>query len=329
MEQIQEIQFVDLDTEAPLATIIGDNVQVLLQESDLLQTIVEIGGQANPSVLVVPIGKMPTDRQIIFANVLKGVPVGKTDQWGTLIEMYPLGEKEERNIKRVVNSSSVNTENAKKHMTDQERVNVIYEIMRYLMIPDETISQMMVFDEEDTRPERNIESEIDQMLDTHKKWLYLRGLDQQLTADDYEEAKVFFDEIRDNFQQEMNDLERAWARRQKSRRKYGYRRNTWNNNSNNNDFNRGRNIEEAYEDNMSPFQYAPVEEEITGNMSVREYERWLRNVYFKKQPLGITNLTHLNTLFKENRSANRRNRRRVGGTRKRKGRGSKKTKKNY
>jgi hypothetical protein len=323
MEQIQEIQFVDLDTDAPLVTVTGDYVQVLLQESDLLKTIVEIGGQANPRVLVVPIGKMPTERQIIFANVLKGVPVGKINQWGTLIEMYPFGEKEERNIKQVVNASGPNSENTKKRMTDQERVNVIYETMRYLLIPDEIIGQMIVFDEEDTRPERDIESEIDLLLETHKKWLYLRGLDQKLTAKEHDEVKPFFDDIREKYQRNMREYERA--RQRQERRRY---RGSWNNNDYNN-YDREREIQELYEEGMDPYQYEPIQEDITGDMTVREYERWLRTVYFKKAPLGITNLTHLNTLFKNNQPANRRNRRRIGGTRRRKGRGNKKTKKHH
>jgi hypothetical protein len=323
MNPIQEIQFIDLETEAPLATVKGDNAQVLLEESELIQTIQEIGGQANPKVLVVPVGKMSTDRQTIFANILKGVPVGKKDQWGSVLEIYPLGEKEERNIKRAVNATGAESENDKQHYTQQERIHVLFEVLRFLILPDDIIQNMLKFDLEDTRPERSAEDDIEQLLETHKKWLYLRGLDQKLSADDYEEAKAFFDKIRETYRQEMKELEDAWASRLATRRMYGYTSYfNSNNNNNNNSFRSGRNIQETYEDDMSPFQYAPVEEEITGNMSVPEYERWLRTVYFKKEPLGMTNQLHLNTLFKENGQALRR-----GGTRKRKVTKSKKNKK--
>ncbi len=327
--KIEEIQFIDLETDAPLVTVKGDNAQVLLKESELLQTIInEIGGQANPRVLVVPIGKMPTDRQIIFANILRGVPVGKKDQWGEIFDMYPLGEKEERNIKRAVNATGVNSENDKHYYTNQERINILFEIMQYLLIPKDIIQNMLKFDVEDTRPERSIEDDIEQLLDTHKKYLYLLGQDQKLTPEDFEEAKAFFNEIRANYQKEMRELEDAWARHQTRRRGYAY-------NSNNN---RGRNATEEYEEAMDPFTYAPVHDHLTANMPMREYERWLRTVYFKKAPLELNNL-HVNVLFNENRRANRnrRNRGKVvyvnnnkNGTRKtngKNGRNNKKAKK--
>ncbi len=115
----------------------------------------------------------------------------------------------------------------------------------------------------------------------------------------------------------MRELEDAWARHQTRRRGYAY-------NSNNN---RGRNATEEYEEAMDPFTYAPVHDHLTANMPMREYERWLRTVYFKKAPLELNNL-HVNVLFNENRRANRnrRNRGKViyvnnnnNGTRKRNG----------
>jgi hypothetical protein len=342
MARIREIQFVDLDTEAPLANITGDNAQVLLEESDLIETIQEVGGQANPRVLVVPIGNMSTDRQILFKNILTGVPVGKKDKWGYIEEIYPLGEKEERNIKTFVNASNVNKryagitlEHMRDEVTEQERINVIFETMRYLMIPDETIERMLTFDIEE-EPERTVEDDIDLYLDHHAKWLYLRGMDQKLSTEEYNEAKAFFDDIRAKHEEDMKELEKKWSNRMTRRRKYGYR-SMWNSNSNSNSG--GRNIVERYEDDMDPFQYAPVEEEITGDMSVREYERWLRTVFFKKAPLEITNM-HLNTLFNENRNMNRKrgNKGRViyvngknnnnNGTRKKTKENNKKSKKN-
>jgi hypothetical protein len=150
----------------------------------------------------------------------------------------------------------------------------------------------------------------------------LLGQDQKLNLEDYEEAKSFFDRIRENYKKEMREMEEAWARRRTRRRRYTY--NNSNSNSNNN---RGRNATEEYEEAMDPFEYAPIHDHLTADMSMREYERWLRTVYFKKTPLELNNL-HVNVLFNENRRANRnrRNRGKViyvnnnnNGTRKRNG----------
>ena len=320
MAAINEIQFIDLDTGAPIVTISGNNAMILLENSELIQTVLEIGDQANPNVLVVPIGDMGLGRQQLFANILRGVPVGKRNRWNT-VTYYPLGPEEERNIARVMNERNGGAGNRNTDLT-LERGNAIFETMRYLLIPDELIQDMLIFDEDNERPEFTMDDEIEQMLHTHRKWLYITGQAAKLTPSELEEAKEFFDEIEEQYKRDLEELERLGKENQKrraarfqrsTRSRRAYSRHRFLNNSNNNSNNsnndnylnyRNEELNDEYRQATNPRIYEPPLADTTGGMTVRELERWLRTVYFKKKPLELNTL-HLNTLFNENRRANR------------------------
>ena len=51
MNTIKEIQFVDIDTGAPLVTIDVDNAQILLEQSELIQTLAESWNRPSKRVL--------------------------------------------------------------------------------------------------------------------------------------------------------------------------------------------------------------------------------------------------------------------------------------
>lgn len=325
---IKEIQFIDIDTGAPLITLDGDKAQVLLEQSELIQTLTEVGGQANPRVLVVPIGGFTNERRMLFVNILKGLPVGRTDMWGH-IEYYPIGEKEEQNIARAVNEAATSSAFARinvsrDHDNNDERKRVIYETMRYLIIPDELIKNMLVFDSVDSlyssvNRELTEEDFIDHHLKYQVKWLFFTGQHDKLTPSELEAAQQFADDTRREYETEMKYWQKAANNAAKSRNRRGRRaihRRPWryyNSNSNsNNDYSSNNNInaidhmrreiEERYSDTIDSNTYRPVKGGPIEEMTVREYERWLRTVGYKKAPLEL-NQFHLNTLYNENRRA--------------------------
>lgn len=315
MEAIREIQFIDADTGAPLVTVDGDKAQFLLENSELIQTIVEIGGQPNPNVLVVPIGDMGYGRQLLFRKILQGFPIGRID-YRDRVTFYPLSTEEEESIARAINSrNGVGNRNA---AVNRERQNAIYETMRYLVIPDEVIRQMLLVEEEEyNRPEFSTEDNIEQMLRTHIYWLFVTGQKEKLTPTELEIATEFFDKIEKEYAEsmkEVSELEKEQRKRNMARHKRFMEKvrsgryqayNVNNNNSNQGESYaeyRHREVEEEYDFATRADSYEPPNPDTTGGMTTRQLERWLRTVYFKKAPLELNQL-HLNTLFNENQRA--------------------------
>lgn len=304
MNSIREIQFVNLDTGAPIFSVTGGNVQILLENSELIENIVELGGQANPNVLVVPLGDMGQGRQLLLANILKGYPVGKIGRNGR-VTFYPLPPEEERNIARVVNErNGVVNRNADINL---ERQEAILETLRYLLIPESLIHQMILFEQErENEPIVSQEDTIEEMIEDHIKWLYTTGQKAKLTPVELEKAQAFFAGVEERYQQGQAEISTLLKNAARARRAQVFTRRRYNNNNNNNNYinHRHQEVEDEYRGYTDPDSYMPPGESLTGGMTTRQFERWLRTVYFKKAPLELNQL-HLNTLYNENRRANR------------------------
>lgn len=307
IRDIEEIQFVDLDTGAPIVTVKGDNAQVLLEESEFVKTFLELGdqSQANPRVLVVPIGDFPTDRREIFSKVLKGVPVGKYQRWR--YEYYPLGAKEEKDIQKAVNAkiAAGNTRN-RNDIVNDERLSVIQEVLRYLMIPDALINQMLVFDDLYIPEKISVDDVIDGLVERHASYLYLTGQYDKLTPKEKQEQKEYFDQIENKYKENMRKLGEAEMKNRRLTRRYN--RSYYNSNNNNyaeyNDA--AREIQNTYDFETNKMQYIPEEPKETGGMTTTEYEKFLRTQYYKpKKPLNISTNYRLNLLFNGNSKRNR------------------------
>lgn len=278
-----ELQFVDLYKNTPIVKITGDDAVFLFENSELIQTLAEVSNRPNSKVLEVPIGLSPERQRILF-KVLKRVPMGKLG-YNQTMHFYSLGPENEKNFAKEVDQISGIYN--KIEALDIERQNTIIETLRYLGIPDDKILRMLEFDEPGFNPEVSEEDQIEEMLNQHKKWLYVTGQQVKLTPDELAYARSFFDELNQNYKKKMQK----------------YNRRGWNS------FNMNK-LNEIYQEHMNvmnPIEYQPVATGYrTKHMPVREFERWLRSVYFKKAPLDFqSNNLDLNLLYNQTRRANR------------------------
>lgn len=305
--EIEEIQFVDLDTDAPIATVTGDLAQILLHQSQLIQNMLEMTNQKNPRVLVVPIGDFPTDRRVLFAKVLKGFPVGKFKNWR--YEYYPLGSEEEKDIQKAVNAKiAAGNRTNRNEIVNQERYAVIHETLRYLLIPDTLIDQMLEYDDQHMPERGDLEDEIEGRVADHAVYLYLTGQEDKLTEKERGELKTHFDKVKNKYNTNMRKLQEEERRvRRPSRRRYLYSEYNNNNNNNYNYFDEtAREIQNTYDFETDQVRYIPEAAEVTKGMTTKEYEKFLRTQYYKpKKPLGIQTNVGMNLLFNRNSRANR------------------------
>jgi hypothetical protein len=262
MAQIQEIEFISPETNAPLARVKGPLAQHILRGSDLVKQLLEIN-TSNKKTLVIPIGDFPTDRKDLFIKILKGVPVGTRDS-DTEVFLYPLGPEEEKEIRAAVNAKNL-SQNARDYAIQEERLNAIMDTMRYLMMSDEDIQAMLTFEEEKQNNVSATEDDlIEDLVDRHKYWLYLTRQGKKLTQAN-----------RNAIQGELQRI----------------------NNSVYSGFNNNYHPDE---DKLKANYYEPHDVEETGDMWPIEYERWLRTEYFKPQRARLNMGPRLNLVFKNN-----------------------------
>jgi len=312
MNYPEEIQFVAAETDAPLATVKGDNALFLIENSQLIQTLLELGeNRPSKKVLVVPISGFPTDRRELFANILNGVPVGKyLDTWEHDIEYYPLGGQEEKDLQASVNARYLKGKNSWKtryKLEQEEREQVIYETMSYLLLSDEAIRQILQFDKEYYKKMMNesltIDDHIDDLVERHKIWLYLTGKEDKLSEKDWKEQKKYFDELTQKYNSDMEDIVRRRNRAGRHRNRYGrrvgyYYRDDLEEFEDIMDL-----IHEKYQNQTDSSTYAP-EGDNTDSMTPVEYEKYLRAIYFKNKKNSLPLQSYnLNTLYNENERA--------------------------
>ena len=319
-KNIKEIQFVALESNAPLFTVTGPNVQFFLENSELVQNILELSkDRPNKHVLVVPIG-FPADRRTLFTNILYGKPIGK--RLYNNVEYYPLGEQEEQNIQAAVNQqlgerNGTFTNENRRDLIQKEREQVILNTMRYLLLPDELIAQMLILDEKKPEGEFTLDEEVENLVETHKKYLFLIGRQDLLSEKDRAELQEYFEAKRKYFALEkkrLGDLQQAYLDKYyKQMRSRALMRNR------NNDYNEPP---DRYEEELDalrdeerevfdPSLHLPVGMKGYGTVTMLnpvEYERFLRTKYFRgrhnhRMAKGIPGELHLNTLFNENERA--------------------------
>ncbi len=271
MAQIKEIEFVIPETNAPLARVKGALAQHILHRSDLIQNLLEMDANANTKkTLVVPLGGFPTDRKGLFIKILKGVPVG-TRESDTDVNLYPLGREEERDIKAAVNTRNL-SKSDRDYAIQEERLNVIMDTMRYLLMSDDDILAMLTFDElKNTNSTED--DQIESLVDDHKRWLFLTRQGNKLTQKEKNALQAEFEDIK--------------------KRVYS----SFNNNYH------------PDEDKLRPNSYEPIDVEVTGDMWPIEYERWLRTEYFKPERARLNLPPRLNTFFKNTGNARKNTRR--------------------
>ncbi len=245
-DEIKKIQFVDADTKELLTTVDHPvSVNFLLKKSELIQHLLEMGRNSNTPArtLIIPVGKFLNDRRQTFVNILNGVPVGYEEFGG--VYYYPLGPEEEKEIRTLVDKKFEGySENDKLLEKMKERVKVIYDTMRYLILSDDDIDSMLVFETEFGPTE---DDEIEERVELYKKWLYLIGSKEKLSRENRTRLKKYF-----------NTATRNWKKKT----------------------DRG-NYNDYEPHPMDPLVYEP--EETTNILWPLEYERWLREVYFKEE----------------------------------------------
>ncbi len=272
MSYIEEIRFVDAQTNEPLVTITGDNAKFLVERSGLVQNLIEITENAKKNknknkpknsknvkpedkILTIPIGEFPADRKKLFVDILSGKPVGlefTADEEGDYgqqqeegYRFYPLGPQEERNIRTAVNTETLN-DATRDLKIQKERQKAIYETMRYLLLDDKDIAKILEFENirelEGPTEISNRENEIDSLLEVHKMWLFTSGQASKLTKENRNAIKTELDKKQKNWEE--------------------LRSNSYGNYSENSP--------------LDSRQYQPVEPSITASMWPKEYERWLR-----------------------------------------------------
>jgi hypothetical protein len=322
-KNIKEIQFVALESNAPLFTVTGENVDFFLENSELIQTILELSkDRPSKEVLVVPIGEMPMARRLLLIDILQGKPIGRRLLDNT-IEYYPLHELEERNIQNAVNRklAEINGEvsNVTRHnLQENERMEAILNTMRYLLIPDELIEQMLVFDEEAfPQEEKSFDEYIENLVEIYKKYLFLIGRKDLLTGKDEAELQEYYDAKRSYFAMEKDRLHDLQEEVMKKYYKSMRSRGTSSRNSNNYDEPPDRyeeELEQLYDeerDIFDPGMHIPKGLKGYGTSKLLDpvaYEKYLRTDYFKpknnrRKPKGIPGEIHLNTLFNETERA--------------------------
>jgi hypothetical protein len=273
MAQIQEIEFTIPETNAPLARVKGALAQHILRSSDLVKNLLEMNNTSKKT-LVIPIGDFPTDRKDLFIKILKGVPVGTRDS-DSGVNLYPLGPQEESEIRAVVNAKHL-SRNDRDYAIQEERLNVIMDTMRYLMMSDEDILAMLTFEEEKQNNVSATEDDlIEDLVDQHKRWLFLTRQGKKLTQAN-----------RNALQAEFEGL--------KKRVHSGF----------NNNYH-------PDEDRLTANYYEPYDVEETGDMWPKEYERWLRTEHFGPKRARLNMAPRLNLVFKNNGNARSRKTRRA------------------
>lgn len=294
----KEIQFVAAETDAPLATIQGENVQFLIENSELIKTIIEIGGQPNREVLVIPISGFPADRRVLFANILNGVPVGAEYADGA-VNYYPLPPEEERDLQVAVNARAAGAnEEIREALIQQERQKVILETMQYLLLPTQLIFEMLHFDVMSTFNSNSLNDTIEENVKTHKKWLYTTGQLARLNDKNRENLSEYFNEKKRVYNERL-------GRARKQHKQHSRYRTSSNNYNNSDDYMEYLDeLHRQYQENTEPESFMPVSRETTGRMTPAEYEKYLRTVYYKRKNDSLPQQElHLNALFNENRRA--------------------------
>jgi hypothetical protein len=300
MARVEEIQFIAAESGALLATVKGETARFLLENSDLIKTILEIDDQESSRVLVIPISGFPTDRRILFTNILNGIPIGKVLR-NEIPQYYPLPPREEQNVQRSINAK-IKSGNSKNHSEIQaeERLEVIFDTMRYLLIPDALIWEMLIFDSEDETPS-SINNMINSNVNVHKKWLYSTDQMAKLDERNREYLKKYFNDIRRNYDERKENVEKQHKKQSR------YRRYRENNNYNNSEeyLEYLDKLYTDYRNQTEPEAFLPVNQAKTVKMTPVEYEKYLRTEHYKQKTnkgLPQQNL-HLNTLFNNTRRA--------------------------
>jgi hypothetical protein len=258
---IEEIQFVNAKTNAPLITVKGDMLEFLRKRSGLVKELLELSN-AKQRFLTLPLDAFPQDRRMTFIHMLKGLPVGKMKMDGS-IQYYPLGSDEERDIASEVEKqleTPYGRSAGYQALVNRERERVLVEIMQYLLLSPEDIDRFFIIDpvEYNTPSE---DDEIDNLVANHIMWLALTGQNKKLT-----------------------NVEKNWFKKQiPTGHSEAYIANYGNSG--------------FYNVNT----YRPVSEEKTASMTPRNYERYLRTVIFKKAREGLPLLNYqLNILYNNN-----------------------------
>ena len=131
---VESIEFYDEDTGGPIDTLRGKEANWLVYHSGLIQMLLE--NQPNARHLRVPVS-MPNDRIQTFRKIIQGFPLGTYTNKGQVI-FDPLGPQEEAHIQK-------NMEKRRFLTVDNARSNTIGEILRYLMINEESMDEMVKF----------------------------------------------------------------------------------------------------------------------------------------------------------------------------------------
>ncbi len=122
---VESIEFYDKDKNAPIDNLTGEPLKWLIQHSQLIRNIIDsFPGEKH---LVIPVS-FPTDRVQLFRKLIRGLPVGFYNRKG-IIELYPLGPLEERNIENTVGNSPKNVQ--------EERAKVLKEVVDYLILDED------------------------------------------------------------------------------------------------------------------------------------------------------------------------------------------------
>jgi len=272
MAQIQEIEFVISETNAPLARVSGALAQYILKTSDLVKNLLEMNNTSKKT-LTIPLSNFPLDRRNLFLKILKGVPVGVRES-DTEVSLYPLGREEELDIRRVVNVKNLSKAD-RDYAVQEERLNAIKDTMRFLLMSDDDILAMLKFEElKENNTSVTEDDVIEDLVSQHKHWLYLTHQAKKLT-------QANRNALRNEFQRIENSV-----------------RSGFNNNYH------------PDEDRLTANYYEPYDVEETGDMWPKEYERWLRTEHFGPQRARLNMGPRLNLVFKNNGNAHSRKTRR-------------------
>lgn len=191
------VQFIDAETDTPLLTFRDKKADFLFAYSDLVKNFAEFS--KNNSTAVIPISResFPTDRRDTFFKILQGYPMGVSHSV-RFIDWYPLGPLEEAEIAAVVDAQMIaDGYSPRSHRRPdylrRERENVIYEILSYLLLPIDKITEII---ETDYAYENRglLNDKIDELVENHTKWLYLKRAFEDLTNAEQMRMEKYFKE---------------------------------------------------------------------------------------------------------------------------------------
>lgn len=121
------LNFVEAETNAPIATLAGRDANFLIQHSDLVKSLLEIN--ASQRILTIPVG-MPHGRMEIFKKILRKEPVGRyvLENRRKVVKWNPLSKEEERLIVNELGNGLSDD------LLQSERERVLHTVLHYLML---------------------------------------------------------------------------------------------------------------------------------------------------------------------------------------------------